>query len=35
LYNESGLWVRPFGMFVETVEHEGRVRPRFERQGGN
>ena len=29
LYNASGAWVRPFGMFLETVEHEGQVQPRF------
>jgi hypothetical protein len=30
LYNDSGLWVRPFGMFFETVEVEGRSEPRFQ-----
>ncbi len=39
LYNDSGLWVRPFEMFVGHVEHEGRTQPRFaplaaEEQGG-
>ncbi|MEN9420521.1 MAG: hypothetical protein RI988_4142 [Pseudomonadota bacterium] len=29
LYNRSGSWVRPFAMFVEDVEHEGRRLPRF------
>lgn len=29
LYNDSGLWVRPYPMFVETVEVEGRREPRF------
>ena len=29
LYNASGNWVRPFDMFLETVEHEGRLQPRF------
>lgn len=29
LYNDTGLWVRPVTMFLETVEHEGRVVPRF------
>jgi hypothetical protein len=24
LYNDSGLWVRPHGMFFEEIEHEGR-----------
>jgi hypothetical protein len=30
LYGEGGLWVRPLDMFIEEVEHEGRIRPRFE-----
>ncbi|MFM7568322.1 MAG: DUF1653 domain-containing protein [Betaproteobacteria bacterium] len=29
LYNSSGCWVRPFSMFLEPVEHEGRRQPRF------
>ena len=29
LYNATGMWVRPFGMFLEPVEHDGRVQPRF------
>ncbi len=29
LYNQTGLWVRPFPMFVEDIEHEGRRQPRF------
>jgi hypothetical protein len=29
LYNDSGLWVRPFGMFCETVDVDGRIQPRF------
>lgn len=29
LYNDSGLWVRPLAMFLETVEHDGRPVPRF------
>jgi hypothetical protein len=33
LYNDSGLWVRPYAMFVETVEVEGRIQPRFARIG--
>ena len=33
LYNDSGLWVRPYPMFVETVEVEGRREPRFARIG--
>lgn len=33
LYNDTGLWVRPFAMFVGSVEHEGRSQPRFAWQG--
>jgi hypothetical protein len=29
LYNRSGCWVRPFGMFLELVEHGGLRQPRF------
>ncbi len=29
LYGGFGVWVRPFKMFTETVEHEGQVVPRF------
>ena len=29
LYNETGLWVRPFAMFVETVDINGHNRRRF------
>ena len=29
LYNNSGSWVRPFSMFLEPVEHEGKSQPRF------
>jgi hypothetical protein len=29
LYHDSGCWVRPFAMFVGTIEHEGRRQPRF------
>jgi hypothetical protein len=29
LCNNTGWWVRPLGMFVEMVEHEGRQVPRF------
>jgi hypothetical protein len=32
-YGDGGLWVRPAAMFAETVEHEGRNVPRFERLG--
>lgn len=30
LYNDTGWWVRPFEMFVGTVEIDGTVRRRFE-----
>lgn len=29
LHGNSGMWVRPFSMFLEPVEHDGRVQPRF------
>lgn len=29
LYGEGGVWVRPLGMFLETVEVEGKTVPRF------
>lgn len=29
LYGECGLWVRPANMWHETVEHEGKIVPRF------
>jgi hypothetical protein len=31
LDNDSGCWVRPWSMFVEDVEFEGRLQPRFAR----
>lgn len=31
LYHDTGLWVRPFSMFVEPVTHGGTVQPRFSR----
>jgi hypothetical protein len=30
LYNDSGTWVRPFAMFLEQVESNGRLQPRFQ-----
>lgn len=33
LYNATGWWVRPFGMFVESVEIDGVVQPRFRHLG--
>jgi hypothetical protein len=29
LYGERGLWVRPAGMFLESVENSGRREARF------
>ncbi len=29
LYGEHGIWVRPAGMFMETVTVNGRTVPRF------
>ncbi|MEI8266573.1 MAG: DUF1653 domain-containing protein [Betaproteobacteria bacterium] len=29
LYNTSGLWVRPFAMFLETVQVDVATVPRF------
>lgn len=34
LYGEGGLWVRPLAMFVEQVEHQGQLQPRFHYIGG-
>ncbi|WP_394770752.1 DUF1653 domain-containing protein [Lacisediminihabitans sp.] len=31
LYGDNGLWVRPLGMFRETVEVDGQSVPRFAR----
>ncbi len=31
LDRETGAWVRPFAMFLEPVEHDGSVQPRFRR----
>lgn len=33
-YGEHGLWVRPKEMFLETVEVDGQVVPRFRFIGG-
>ncbi len=29
LYNQSGLWVRPYAMFFEQVDVNGQQQPRF------
>ncbi|MDD2785587.1 MAG: DUF1653 domain-containing protein [Patescibacteria group bacterium] len=31
LYGEHQIWVRPLGMFLEDVEIDGKLVPRFER----
>ncbi|MBS1209637.1 MAG: hypothetical protein H6R19_2035 [Proteobacteria bacterium] len=31
LYNDTGWWLRPFAMFVEEVEIDGKRQPRFTR----
>ncbi len=35
LYGDYSLWVRPLGMFRETVEVAGEQVPRFARVDGN
>jgi hypothetical protein len=35
LYGESGLWVRPWAMFFETVVIDGVSQPRFRRLDSN
>lgn len=30
LYGDRDLWVRPLSMFIESVEIDGRLVPRFE-----
>ncbi len=29
LYGDGGLWVRPAAMWLETVERDGQIVPRF------
>ncbi len=29
LYDDGGLWVRPLAMFLESVEVDGKIVPRF------
>jgi hypothetical protein len=29
LYNDTGAWVRPYSMFFETIEADGKTEPRF------
>ena len=34
-YDDHGLWVPPKAMFMETVESEGKIVPRFQYLGPN
>ena len=34
LYGEKGMWVRPYEMFIEKVEVNGVMVPRFEKIEG-
>lgn len=34
LYGEMGLWVRPYEMFFEEVEHQGNKVKRFQKVEG-
>lgn len=34
LYGEHGLWARPYSMFTEQVEIDGKCQPRFTYIGG-
>lgn len=29
LYGDFSLWVRPLTMFLETIERDGQIQPRF------
>ena len=31
LYGDFGIWVRPASMWLETVERDGKVIPRFQK----
>jgi len=31
LYNQTGLWVRPYEIFFELIEIDGQAQPRFAR----
>lgn len=33
LYGDEGMWVRPYGMFIEEVEVDGKYIQRFEYVG--
>ena len=29
LYDDFSIWVRPIKMFMEMIDHEGQIQPRF------
>ena len=31
LYGDGGIWIRPYAMFVEMVEVDGKSMPRFQK----
>ncbi|HIP27626.1 MAG TPA: DUF1653 domain-containing protein [Sulfurovum sp.] len=31
MYGEESVWVRPYDMFIEMVDRNGSVKPRFEK----
>ena len=33
LYGDGGLWIRPFAMFDETIERDGKTLKRFQYVG--
>lgn len=32
LYGDGGIWVRPLAMWNETVERDGKIFPRFQKE---
>lgn len=33
LYGEKAMWIRPRAMFLETIERDGKIMPRFTYEG--